>query len=109
MAKINIEKFSLKELVELERDVRDAIVIKQSEEKDALKAQMRRMAEEAGLSLDEIIGVKRGGGRKSAAPSAAKYRNPDNPSQTWTGRGRRPQWLLEKLSRKGASVADFAI
>jgi DNA-binding protein H-NS len=109
MAKMNIEKLSLKELVELEREVKEAIVIKQGEEKDALKAQMRKMAEEAGLSLDEILGVKRGGGRKSAGASAAKFRNPDNPAETWTGRGRRPQWLLEKLSKKGVTVDDFAV
>lgn len=109
MAKINIEKLTFKELIELERDVKDAIVAKQGEEKEALKAQMRKMAEEAGLSLDEILGTKRNGGRKSSGPSAAKYRNPDNSAETWTGRGRRPQWLLEKLSKKGVSVEDFAI
>ena len=42
--------------------------------------------------------------RKSGSPAAAKsgasdakYRNPDDPSQTWSGRGRRPRWLTEAL------------
>ena len=39
---------------------------------------------------------------------AIKYANPDDHSQTWTGRGRRPFWLLARL-KKGASLEDFAI
>lgn len=28
----------------------------------------------------------------------AMYRNPDNPSETWTGHGRRPRWITQQLS-----------
>jgi DNA-binding protein H-NS len=48
------------------------------------------------------------GARGRGRPSAAKYVNPDNKSETWTGRGRKPNWLVAKLS-KGAKLADFAI
>ena len=36
-----------------------------------------------------------GGGGK---PVAAKYRNPDKPQETWSGRGREPKWLAEKIA-----------
>ena len=34
--------------------------------------------------------------------------NPDDPAQTWTGRGRKPNWLVARL-KKGAKVENFAI
>src|SRR4051794_5853024 len=30
---------------------------------------------------------------------SAKYRNPDNPAETWAGRGRKPKWVEEKLAQ----------
>ena len=43
--------------------------------------------------------------RREVSP---KYRNPDNASETWSGRGRKPRWLEERLA-KGAPLEDFAI
>ena len=47
----------------------------------------------------------RGKGKSKVAP---KYRNPANPDETWAGRGRKPQWLVDEIS-KGKSVEDFKI
>ena len=37
-----------------------------------------------------------------------KYRNPKNPEETWTGRGRQPKWLAQELAR-GRSLKSFLI
>lgn len=39
--------------------------------------------------------VKRRGGLVEGA--GPKYVNPDNPAQTWSGRGQRPAWLDDAL------------
>jgi len=39
---------------------------------------------------------------------SAKYRNPDNPTETWAGRGLRPKWVADKLAQ-GASLDDLLI
>jgi len=39
---------------------------------------------------------------------SAKYRNPDNPSETWAGRGRKPKWVDERLA-SGSSLDDLLI
>ena len=52
-------------------------------------------------------GPGRGNGRKKSV-SIAKYANPDDKTDTWTGRGRKPNWLLARL-KKGAKLSDFAI
>ena len=45
-------------------------------------------------------------GRSKVKP---KFRNPDDASQTWAGRGLRPRWLVEALKQKGKKLEDFAI
>jgi DNA-binding protein H-NS len=39
---------------------------------------------------------------------AERYANPDDPLQSWPGRGRKLTWLLAKL-KKGAKQEDFEI
>ncbi|MDT8406386.1 MAG: H-NS histone family protein [Methylococcales bacterium] len=44
--------------------------------------------------------------RRSKVP--IKYRNPDNPQQTWKGRGQKPRWLREKLDQ-GHDITEFSV
>ncbi len=44
-------------------------------------------------------------GRAEVKP---KYRNPEQPRQTWSGRGKMARWLREKLAA-GAELEDFAL
>jgi DNA-binding protein H-NS len=37
-----------------------------------------------------------------------KFRNPEQPSETWTGRGKKPRWLTEQL-KSGKQLDDFRI
>jgi len=47
-------------------------------------------------------------GRRSYPPVFPKYRNPDQPSETWAGRGKQPRWLVEQLL-SGRRIDDFRI
>jgi DNA-binding protein H-NS len=37
-----------------------------------------------------------------------KFRNPEQPSETWTGRGKQPRWLTAQL-KSGKPIEDFRI
>jgi DNA-binding protein H-NS len=102
-----LESYSVKELRELKGRIDSMIVTKEKTEKVELRAKMIALAEEAGLSLDDVLGNVRGRASKSAV--AIKYRDPENPQNTWTGRGRTPLWLVEKLKKRGVGKEDFAI
>jgi DNA-binding protein H-NS len=106
----NLDKMSLKELVELEARVAKAIAVMREKERAELKRKMAELAETHGFSVNELFGGGRGGRGvgKSKSLGVARYANPDNRSDTWTGRGRKPNWLLERL-KKGAKLEDFAI
>jgi DNA-binding protein H-NS len=41
-------------------------------------------------------------------PVAPKYRNPENPTETWAGRGLKPRWLTAAI-KGGKKLEDFAI
>ncbi|UPJ51645.1 H-NS histone family protein [Bradyrhizobium sp. 200] len=47
-------------------------------------------------------------GRRPYPPVSPQYRNPDQPSETWAGRGRQPRWLVAQLS-SGKRIDDFRI
>lgn len=48
---------------------------------------------------------KRGGLVEGAGP---RYRNPDNPAETWSGKGKRPSWVETALAN-GKSLENLAI
>ena len=110
MASINVDKMSLKELVDLEAKVKKALATARDKERGDLKRKMAEMAENHGFSVAELFGGGRGGrgAAKGKSLGIAKYANPENKSDTWTGRGRKPNWLLERL-KKGSKLADFEI
>jgi len=103
MASVNVDKMSLKDLVELEGKVQKAIGVARDRERVEVKQALSALAEKRGFSVSELFG-----GRGRGKSSAAKYANPDNRAETWTGRGRKPNWLVAKLS-KGAKMTDFTI
>jgi len=104
----DFETYSVKELRQLRERIEVAIVERQKSERLELRAKMKELAEASGLSLEDVLGTaKRGKGGKGVV--AVKYRNPEDSSQTWTGRGRMPIWLAEKLKKRGASKEDFAV
>ena len=65
-------------------------------EKDrtALRAKFEQEAAKLGLSASELF--------------SNQYRNPANHNQTWTGRGRKPDWLKEQIT-KGHKLAEFIV
>jgi DNA-binding protein H-NS len=85
-----LEKMSLKELLALEGKIKAAIDEKRVSERAEMRSKMEEMARASGFSVAELFGGKRKGSK-----AAAKYRNPKDPSQTWSGRGRRPTWMVE--------------
>ncbi len=103
--KINLEAMSREELETLKQGVNKALATLDQRR----KADARKAAEEAvrqfGFSLDEVMGGK---GKGSKSSGGAKYRNPADPTQTWTGRGRQPGWIKEGLAA-GKSLDYFAI
>jgi DNA-binding protein H-NS len=46
--------------------------------------------------------------RRPYPPVIPKFANPDNPTQVWSGRGKQPRWVTEKLA-SGLAPEDLSI
>ena len=89
----NLDAMTREELLALQADVDKALKTLDSRRKaEALRA-VQDAAREYGFSLNELTDGK--APTKKAAP---KYANPEDPSQTWSGRGRQPIWFREAIA-----------
>ncbi|CAK0744546.1 DNA-binding protein H-NS [Gammaproteobacteria bacterium] len=121
---IELNELSLDQLQELSKRLDKELKTKQvqeqkashREERDRRRAvmkQVRELISAHNLSMDELAATRakraaKGEGRKSVSKSPPKYRNPDNHAQTWTGKGRKPGWLLSAVQR-GDSLEGMII
>ena len=105
MADYDLEALSLSELKKMQKDVAKAISTYEDRQKAEARAKVEALARDLGYSLAELVGNNT---KSSRAPAAAKYRHPENPALTWSGRGRKPQWFVEALAG-GKTAADLAI
>lgn len=100
----NLEKYTFAELAEMRTEIDRLIEQKKVEEKSSLKAKLAEIAKEQGFDLDEVLGRR---GRRGSVPP--KYRDPENPTNTWTGRGRMPRWMVAATKKRGVKKEDFLI
>ena len=105
---IDLNSMSRKELKKLQRDVEKSLkAAEQRERAQAIKAAEKAVAE-YGFTLDDVTAGPKSKGSARGSKATPKYRNPMNPEQTWTGRGRKPRWI-EAALKAGKSLDDMAI
>ena len=97
---VDLKSMTRKELEKLRKDVDSALQKVESRELKMAHDAASRAAADFGFSLSDITGMatssKRGSGTKSV--SAPKYRNPADATQTWTGKGRQPEWYKSEMA-----------
>src|SRR5215510_11178150 len=103
MAK-DLDRMSFRELQELELKLKKAKASAEDRTRAEVRTKVEALIASAGFKVSDIFGGRGGKGRTVAA----KYANPDDPSETWTGRGRKPRWLAAKL-KSGDRIDKFLI
>ena len=99
-----LKSMSVEKLVALKGQIEAMLSSKILEQRRALESELSKLDRfQGGTGRAKSVG--RGGARGVVAP---KYRNPDNPAETWAGRGLRPRWLTAAI-KGGKSLEDFAI
>ncbi len=105
----DLNTLSRTELEQLKIDVDAALSsLAERERRAALDAAIKAAAAH-GFRLDELTAdpsLRMRARMKSKNP--AKFRNPENPEQTWSGRGRKPQWIKD-AEAEGANIEEFSI
>lgn len=101
----NLNDLSLKELKELQAQVAKSISSFEDRKKKDAIAELEEMARAKGFTLAELTG---GTIVRKRAPATAKFANPADKSDTWSGRGRKPRWY-EAALKDGMTPADLSI
>ncbi len=102
---MDLSQYSLKELKNLQtRIAKEISGFKDREKRQALAA-LEEKARELGFSISELTGAAK---IRKRSPAVAKYANPSNSSETWSGRGRKPLWFVAAL-KSGKKPDDMAI
>jgi DNA-binding protein H-NS len=96
-----LKSMSIEKLVALKGQIEAMLSSKVVEQRRALESELSKLGRfEGGKSTSKVA---RGYG--AVAP---KYRNPENPTETWAGRGLKPRWLTAAI-KTGRKAEDFLI
>lgn len=96
----DLSKMTYAELVELTKQAESMMNEQRAVVLEAVVVQIKELAEDNKISLDDII-AKLGGRVPAAAKTDQKssvkpqFAHPENRSLTWSGRGRTPVWVLD--------------
>ena len=101
MKGINLEEFTLSELWMLHEQIGLMLRTKLEVEKLGLEKRLAELGRQVGTSPIEI--------RRRPYPKVfPKFQNPAHPSETWSGRGKKPRWVRELLAA-GRTLDDVRI
>ena len=103
MTDINLDGLSVEQLEALRGSIDGAVERRKQSELLEVRAKLDDLIDNSPFTLEEVLEAKKP--RKTIAP---KYRNPNDESQTWTGRGRKPVWVVSHLE-EGGTLEDIAI
>jgi DNA-binding protein H-NS len=97
-----LEKMKLDDLWDLHQRIIDVLDRKLETEKRKLQDQLDELGRKFGGSPKDIPQ------RRPYPKVEPKFRNPNDPSETWSGRGKTPRWMIEMIA-DGRSIDDFRI
>ena len=95
----NLEKLTPDEMFELHAELTAMLAEKLKAKTADLDAKLRQL---------QPVGDPITPARRAYPPVKAKFRNPERPTETWSGRGKCPRWLDARL-RTGERLDDFRI
>jgi DNA-binding protein H-NS len=111
MKKNDLEAMSVDDLWTLHERVSKILSVRIASEKRELEKRLAYLnrgkvavAQEADLAARSVDGEP----RRKYPRVMPKYRNPSSPSETWSGRGKQPRWLVAAI-KSGRKIDDFRI
>jgi DNA-binding protein H-NS len=109
MSKIDLTGLTVAELRSLSEEVKNQLAKAEEDERRQAFEAIVEAAKKVGLAPKDLLRRYGQEGAAAATPkeaAAAAYRNPANAAETWTGRGRKPRWVIEWLDA-GKSLEDL--
>src|SRR5450759_1820537 len=110
--KLNLDAMSVDEMWQLHEEISQVLSVRLTSEKRELEkrlAQLRREKETRQSQTPDPQSLEGAPRTRRKYPRVfPKYRNPEEPSETWSGRGKQPRWLAAAL-KTGHRIEEFLI
>jgi DNA-binding protein H-NS len=101
-----LEELSFEQLAKLSDAVQSHLEAKRVEVREQLQQELIDKARLFGIDPTELLPASKS--RLKRGEVKPKYRDTRDPSQTWSGRGRPPKWLQERIAA-GENKDDYLI
>jgi DNA-binding protein H-NS len=108
MSGMDLSQLSVKELEALMANAGKLRDQKLRDNLAVVRQKIIQAAKDEGYSIADLFGIASGSVKSRGAKGSAKYANPADSSQTWTGRGKRPGWFKLAIER-GVQPSSMAI
>jgi DNA-binding protein H-NS len=111
MKKIDLEAMSIDDLWSLHERISGILSARITSEKYELEKRLAILNRgRDGIEIGDSSRSFNANGkiRRKYPRVVPKYRNPQAPSETWSGRGKQPRWLVAAM-KSGRKIGDFEI
>jgi DNA-binding protein H-NS len=109
---LNLDAMSVDEMWQLHEEISRVLSVRLTSEKRELEKRLTQLRREKEMRQSEPADAQPVKGesreRRKYPRVFPKYRNPNEPSETWSGRGKQPRWLAAAL-KTGHTIEEFAI
>ena len=109
MADIDLSNLNIDQLTNLVGEAQSEMASREKQRRKDLRSELERRVTAEGYKMGDIF-PELGSASGSAArrqKRPAKYRNPQNPDDTWSGIGRTPKWVAAIVEERGIDVPAF--
>lgn len=107
--KPSFESMTVDELWLLYEELSEVLSVRLTSEKRELEKRLAQLQRENKARASDVLETPSAPKERRRYPRVVpKYRNPAEPSETWSGRGKTPRWLTAAL-KTGHTIDEFAI
>ena len=109
MASIDLSTLNIDQLTDLVGKAQSEMASREKLRRKDLRSELERRVTAEGYKMRDIfpeLGNGAAGGRQRRK-MPVRFRNPQNPEETWTGIGRSPRWVQAILDDRGIDMAAF--
>ncbi len=108
--KFDLDVMSTDEMWQLHIEIGRLLSVRLISEKRELEKRLARLRRESEMPQLEaaMVGQNPPRERRKYPRVLPKYQNPNEPSETWSGRGKQPRWLTAAL-KTGHTIEEFII
>ena len=109
MADIDLSGLNVDQLTDLVGKAQTEMASREKKRRKDLRSELEHRVAADGYKLGDIFPELANGaaGGRQRRKMPVKFRNPQNPDETWTGIGRSPKWVRALLAERGIDMAAF--